>query len=264
MSSDHDHCQGAEIMNRDFPPRFTRTVDLYGEEGFARLRQRGAVVVGLGGVGAHTVVALARSGIGRLKLIDFDRITVSSLNRHPVAGPADVGRLKTEVLAAWVHSICPDTMVEAVAAHVSCDNLHELVPLDERELFPVLVDCIDKLEDKADLLAHGVRHGWRTLASLGAAGKIDPGELRSGDLFDSRVCRLARVLRRKLRDREVGPGQVRAVWSLEAPVPPLEGAPGEGLPDEPDVQRRQPSNIMLPGMVGFALAAEATRMLTEG
>lgn len=264
MSSDHDHCQGAEIMTRDFPPRFTRTIDLYGEEGFARLRQGGAMVVGLGGVGAHTVVALARSGIGRLKLIDFDRITVSSLNRHPVAGPADVGRLKTEVLAAWVHTICPDTIVEAVVAHVSHDTMDELVPLDERELFPVLVDCIDNVEAKADLLAHGVRHGWRTLASLGAAGKVDPGELQLGDLFDSTICPLARQLRRKLRDREVGPDQVRAVWTLEAPVPRIESKPGQGLPDDPALRRRQPSNIMLPGMVGFALAAEATRLLTEG
>jgi tRNA A37 threonylcarbamoyladenosine dehydratase len=238
-----------------FPPRFTRTVDLYGVEAFARIRRHGAFVVGLGGVGAHTAVALARSGIGRIKLVDFDRVTTSSLNRHPVAGPDDVGRLKTEVLAAWIAETCPDTAVEGVAACVDPDNVADLVPPNERELFPVLVDAIDSVDAKAALLAHGAEYGWNVICSLGAAGKVDGGKVRTGDIVDSKVCPLARKVRQKLRARGVERGQVQAVWSIEPPVPPVEVVPGEELPDEPRVRRRQPSNIMLPGMFGFALAA---------
>ncbi len=244
-----------------FPPRFTRTVDLYGAEGFTRIRHGGCVVVGLGGVGAHAVLALARSGVGRLKILDFDRVTTSSLNRHPVAGPADVGRLKTEILAAWIARHCPDTVVECVAACVDPDNVTEMIPDTERELFPVLIDCIDSVLSKVALLAHGVDFGWTVLSSLGAAGKRDGGSVRSGDLFESRVCPLARKVRRGLRRRGVGPGQIEAVWATELPVPAVAVAPGEELPDEPRVRRRQPSNIMLPGMFGFALAAAAIAAL---
>ena len=237
-----------------FTPRFTRTVDLYGPDAFARVRARGVIVVGLGGVGAHCAVALARSGVGRLKLIDFDRVTTSSLNRHPVAGPADVGALKTEVLASFFAATCPDTAVETVAQRVEPDNLDELVPQAEREPFPVLVDCIDSVSAKTALLIHGVAHGWRTVASLGAAGKCDGGLVRTGTLADTRVCPLARKVRQGVRAGETDPALIRAVWSEEAPRPPIT-APGE--------RRRQPSNMMVPGMFGFALAAEAMRLLAE-
>ena len=248
-------------MTHRFPPRFSRTVDLYGPAGFERLRRGGALVVGLGGVAAHCVVALARSGIGRLKLIDDDRVSLSSLNRHPVAGPADVGRLKTEILAAWVMRVCPDTSVEGVAARVEADNLAELVPANERELFPVLVDCIDSVPAKVALLAYGVEHGWRVLSSLGAAGRRDPGGVGCGDVFDSTVCPLARKVRQGLRERGVAPGQILAVWSVEAPRPPIAVPPAEAPAEEPGVRRRQPSNLMLPGMFGFALAAAAVDRL---
>ncbi|HOX24708.1 MAG TPA: ThiF family adenylyltransferase [Candidatus Krumholzibacteria bacterium] len=248
-------------MAASFPPRFTRTVDLYGPAGFGRLRRGGATVVGLGGVGAHCVVALARSGIGRLKLIDFDRITTSSLNRHPIAGPADVGRPKTEILAAWIARMCPDTRVEGVVARVEPDTVADLVPSGERELFPVLVDCIDSVAAKVALLAHGVEIGYRVLSSLGAAGKRDPGCLRCGDIFESEVCPLARKVRQGLREIGVGPGQVSAVWSVEPPVGPVAGTPDSASPDEAPGTRRQPSNLMLPGIFGFALAAAAADLL---
>ncbi len=234
-----------------YQPRFTRTVDLYGQEGFAAVRRGGALVIGLGGVGAHCAVALARTGIGRLKLLDHDRITASSLNRHPIAGPTDVGRLKTEILAAWLGATCPDTHVEAVVARVDAQNVGDLVATAERELFPVLIDCIDDVAGKTALLAHGVAHGWLVASSMGAAGKRDGGLVRAGDLFATRTCPLAKAVRRNLRRQGVGPGKIAAVWSDEAPVPPA----------DPHGERRQPSNQMLPGIFGFALAALAADML---
>ncbi len=251
------------MLSGDVPPRFARTADLYGQDGFARVRRGGAIVVGLGGVGAHCVAALARSGLGRLKLIDDDRISVTSLNRHPVAMPIDVGRLKTEILAAWVARACPDTRVEAVAARVGPASLGDLVPAAERELFPVLIDCIDSVEAKAALIEHGVRHGWRVLSSQGAAGKRDGGQVRTGDLMASEVCPLARAVRVRLRKAGIGPGQVTAVWSEELPAASILTEPGADA--EVSVRfRRQPSNAMLPGIFGFALAAAAVSALAAG
>lgn len=234
-------------------PRFSRTVDLYGADGFDRLRRGGAIVVGLGGVGAHCAAALARSGLGRLKLLDHDRITASSLNRHPVAGPDDVGRLKTEILAAWLQATCPQTAVEAVVARLQETNLGELVPTDERERFPVLIDCIDDVAAKTALLRYGVVHGWHVFSSMGAGGKRDGGQVRVGDLYSAQVCPLARAVRQRLRRLGVGPGQVAVVWSKEPPLPPRDPRCG-----------RQPSSQMLPGIFGYALAALAVARLAAG
>ena len=253
-------------MHEIHSPRFSRTVDLYGPDGFARLRGGGALVVGLGGVGAHCAVALARSGIGRLKLLDHDRITISSLNRHPVAGPQDVGRLKTEILAAWIAQVCPDTSVEAMVARVEEGNVGLVIPPTERELFPALVDCIDDVAGKAALLAHGAVHGWRVLSSMGAAGKRDAGQVRTGDLFATGVCPLAKAVRRRARRLGVRPGQVRAVWSQESPATTPGNRQPQGRPEDiaaPERHRRLPSNQMLPGIFGLALAAMAVELLCD-
>ena len=111
-----------------FPPRLTRTVDLYGDEGMTRIRAAGVVVVGVGGVGAHAAVALARSGVGRLHLIDDDVISISSLNRHPVAGLADLGRAKVDVLTEFIRATCPETEVNATAGRVTSESLESLLP----------------------------------------------------------------------------------------------------------------------------------------
>ncbi len=244
-----------------FPARFTRTVDLYGAAAFARIREGGVVVVGLGGVGAHAVVALARSGIGRLHVLDFDQVTTSSLNRHPCAGPADVGRDKTDVLAAFLAVTCPETTVTMTAARVTATTVGELLPAARQRQHAVLVDAIDSVPDKVALLAHAAPRRWATVCSLGAAGKRDGGAVRAGSLADSRVCPLARVVRRGLRAAGVDPAGIDAVWSEEPPLGPVTAAPGAHLPQEPGVTRRQPSNMMLPGMFGYALAARALERL---
>ncbi len=244
-----------------FPPRFTRTVDLYGHDGMARIRAAGIVVVGLGGVGAHAAVALARSGIGRLHLIDFDVISTSSLNRHPVAGPDDVGRPKTTVMLDFLAATCPDTAVSEARERATAGNLQTLLPADQRDAFRVVIDAIDAVADKIALIVHAAGQGRRVVCSAGAAGKVDPGLVRAGTLADTRVCPLARKVRKGVRVAGLEAGAIAAVWSEEEPRPPVVAPAGGDLPDEPGVTRRQASNMMLPGMVGYALAAQAIRLV---
>lgn len=237
--------------------RFTRTIDLYGTAGFARIRAGGVAIAGLGGVGAHCAVALARSGVGRLLLVDFDRVSTGSLNRHPVAGPADVGRLKTDVLGEWAREICPDTEVAALGEFLAPETLASLLPPSLREPYPVLVDAIDGLNCKVSLLLHGLAHGWITLSSMGAAAKGDPGLVRVADIEATRVCPLARQVRSRLRRRGAR-GGVTCVYSEESPVASLEPDPEDIDPDRRGrIRRRQPSNMSLPGIFGYALAAVA-------
>ncbi|MBT3317724.1 tRNA threonylcarbamoyladenosine dehydratase, partial [bacterium] len=114
-----------------FPDRFTRTIDMYGEEGFAKIRNASVAVIGLGGVGSHAATALARGGIGSIKLVDFDLLTVSSLNRHPCASLADVGRAKTDILAEFLNKTCPDTAVNPIKEFFhtdTCDKIFSPIP----------------------------------------------------------------------------------------------------------------------------------------
>lgn len=251
-------------MPAPFPPRFTRTVDLYGPAAFARVRDGGVVVVGLGGVGSHAAVALARSGVGRLHLIDHDRVSTSSLNRHPCAGPPEVGQPKTEVLARFLAATCPDTSVTWRTGRLTPQDVGAVLGAAIRSDHAVVVDAIDSVRDKVALLAHALGHQWAVICSLGAAGKRDAGAVRTGSLADSRVCPLARIVRRELRAAGADAHQVAAVWSEEPPLGPVGAPPGGSLPDEPGVTRRQPSNMMLPGMFGYALAALALTALGEG
>ncbi|MEZ4386014.1 MAG: ThiF family adenylyltransferase [Candidatus Krumholzibacteriia bacterium] len=244
-------------MPGPFPPRLTRTVDLYGPDGMARIRSAGVVVVGLGGVGAHAAVALARSGIGRLHLVDDDVITTSSLNRHPVAGPADLGRSKAEVLATFIAATCPETDATLAVARVTAASLPTLLPEAGREVHGVVIDAIDGVVEKIALIVHAAGQGRQVVCSAGAAGKVDPGLIRTGTLGQTRVCPLARKVRHGVRQAGLDAGAIAAVWSEEDPRPPIDAPPGTHLPDEPGVTRRQASNMMLPGMVGYALAALA-------
>ena len=240
----------------DLPLRFNRTVGLYGADGFARIRAARAVVVGLGGVGAHAAAALARSGIGTLLLIDGDVVTTTSLNRHPCAGGHDVGRPKTLVLAEFLRRTCPDTAVEtrdAVWGAATADDLFTPQPV-------LVIDAIDDLPAKVHLIARCVADGAIVIASMGAARRADPAALRSGDVMETRGCPLATRLRRLLRDAGVT-GGVPCVWSVETPReferPATEVREGVEAPllDRIDDRKPLPSGMCLPGIFGYAAAA---------
>jgi len=237
----------------DFPERFVRTVALYGPERFARIRAARAVVVGAGGVGSHAAVALARSGIGALTVIDPDVITPSSLNRHPCAGPQDVGSRKTTVLAEFLERTCPDTAFRSISAFVHADNAAELLPRRP----DLVIDAIDALGPKAALLAWCLRRGWPVVSSMGAAGHTGVSAVRSGDLWASRRCPLARRVRRLLR-REGLQQPLPCVWSEETPAAPLDdGGENETRPalQRGRPRRPLPSGMALPGIFGYAVAS---------
>lgn len=237
--------------------RHRRTVGLLGPGGFRRLRSSRVAVIGLGGVGAHAAIALARSGVGHLLLDDFDLVTESSLNRNPLLGPDDVGLPKADTMAGRLQRDCPDTRVGARREffhHDTADAILKPAP-------DLVVDAIDSLNPKVALLEECSRRGVPVVSSMGASGRTDPAAVRVGDLMDSRCCPLARQVRKRLRKRGMGRG-ARAVWSVEPDrMEPMEPEAAERTLDRGRARNALPSLITMPGIFGYACAAEAMRML---
>ena len=253
MPDDSSASKGPEV-----PPQFTRTVDMLGLEGFERLRRAFVVVVGLGGVGSHAAVALARSGVGRLRLVDFDDVTWSSLNRHAVATPDDVGQLKVEVVGRFVERIHPRLVVEPVDAFFDADSADALLAGEP----DVVVDAIDGLTPKVALLRSCVEQGLSVVSSMGAAARSDPSKVRVGPIFESQGCPLARKVRQRLRRLGVT-GGITAVYSVEPGRDPLPPDETEARLDRGRVRNRLPSLSTIPGIFGYALASVVIRDLAE-
>lgn len=168
----------------------------------------------MGGVGSHCVNMLARSGVGRIRIIDFDQVTLSSLNRHAVASLKDVGTSKAEAMKKRLGEIVPWCEIEAIAEMFIGTSADQL--LSGNPTF--VVDCIDDVNTKAELIAYCVHHKYPILASLGAGGKADPTRLRIAALSDCINDPLAQKLKWKLKKHQVSADDVTCVFSIEKPV----------------------------------------------
>jgi len=247
------------VNSSGYPERFKRTLDLYGEDGFVKIRAAHVMVCGLGGVGAHAAVALARSGLGTLTLVDFDAVTASSLNRSPAATERDIGRPKAEVIRDHLRATCPWTETRAVRAFVHTDTANELLtpPPDW------VADAIDSLNPKVALLEQCVRREVPVASSMGAAGRTDVSLVRSGDLWESRRCPLASRVRKFLRRKGID-SPIPCIWSEERPREVLPPDLDDRMLERGRVRNRLPSGIALPGIFGYALASLILDRLASG
>ena len=194
-------------MNDD---RYSRTLKLIGEEGLARLRTASVIVIGNGGVGSYAAEACARAGIGHLTFMDGDVVVPSNLNRQLVALTSTVGRNKAEVMAERARDISPDTEVTSLARFYTVDD-----ELDLRQ-YDWVIDAIDDVDAKTELICRASELGVNIISAMGAAGKFGT-DFKVADLSATSVCPLARVMRRRLRDR--GIEHLPVVFSEEKPVP---------------------------------------------
>jgi tRNA A37 threonylcarbamoyladenosine dehydratase len=181
---------------------------------FEKLENSFVVVVGLGGVGSHAVNMLARSGVSRLRIIDFDQVTLSSLNRHAVATMEDVGLSKAEVLKRTLLKIVPWCDIEAIAEMFKGEAADRL--LGGKPDF--VLDCIDDVSTKAELIAYCVNNGIKVLTSMGAGGKADPTRIRIASLADCIHDPLASKIKWKLKKHNVQSEDVLSVFSIEKPL----------------------------------------------
>lgn len=253
--------------------RFDRTARLLGDEGIARLGASTVTVFGVGGVGSYAAEALVRSGVGRVILVDYDRICVTNVNRQVHAMKGTLGKAKVEVMAERLRAINPDATIEARAEFYSAEtSARLLVPEPD-----VVIDAIDNVAAKMHLIATCVREKLRCVSSMGAAARLDPTMVRVSDLSDTRIDPFARDLRRNLRRKHdldcTKPTGIWAVYSEEPPVEPHELAyddgafrcvcPGghNGINDCEHKHRVEGSVAFVPSVFGATAASLAVKML---
>ncbi|EGL55954.1 hesA/MoeB/ThiF family protein [Methylophaga aminisulfidivorans MP] len=201
-------------------PLFERTHILIGDEGIEKLQNSHIFLAGIGGVGSYTAEALARMGVGKMTLVDHDVVSGSNMNRQLVALRSTVDVLKAKVIAERIKDINPDCQVTLITDFLTPES----IPTVLSQGYDVVIDAIDSLSSKAALLETAWRNEMTVFASMGAGGKLDPTQVKTGDLMDTSICKLAKHLRGQLRKRGVGRG-IQTVYSLEAPLPPLPPEP---------------------------------------
>lgn len=193
--------------------QFVRNEQFFGDAGQSLIRNSRVVVVGVGGVGSHCAVSLARSGVGNIRLIDFDRVTVSSLNRHASARRSEVGFTKVASLKNFIHSFAPECEVDAVEALFNYESAAELISDFKPDW---VVDAIDNLATKADLLAYCYENKIKVICACGSAAKCDPTRLRISTVENSSEDPLARAIRQRLRlNRGLSNTGIPVVYSTE-------------------------------------------------
>lgn len=257
------------MIDLSYENRFGGLARIYGPGALDLLRGAHIMVVGVGGVGSWAVEALARSGIGRLTLVDLDDVCATNTNRQLPALDPEWGRLKVEVLADRVRRINPDAEVAARADFFTEKSAPALLAAGPG----LVVDAIDSVADKVALVAACGRAGIPLLVSGGAGGKTDPTKVRWGDLGKEQGDALLKAVKRGLRARGLGPDArglwgVECVFSEEAPVLPWEVCEAVPRPEAGGSARIDCATgfgaaSFATGAFGFTLASRAVRRLLE-
>ena len=230
---------------------FCRTELLVGEEGINKLHNSKVIVFGIGGVGSFVVEALTRAGVGNVLLVDNDTICISNLNRQIHATQATVGMIKVEAMKERVISINPKCNVEAKQVFITADNISEIIPSD----VDYVVDAIDTVTSKLALAEYCYKNNINIISSMGTGNKMDPTQFRVSDVFKTKVCPLAKVMRHELRKR--GVKKLKVVYSEEMPMTPDNGRA------VPSAKRQTPGSIsFVPPVAGMIIGGEVIKDLT--
>ena len=246
--------------------QFSRTQLLLGQEGMEKLFQARVAVFGIGGVGGYTVEALARSGVGTLDLIDDDRICLTNLNRQIFATRKTVGQYKVDIAQQRILEINPKAVVHTYKTFYA----PQTAELFDFTQYDYVVDAIDTVTGKLELVEQAEKAGVPIISSMGAGNKMDPTAFEVADIYETSVCPLARVMRRELKRR--GIRKLKVVYSKEPPMTPIDDMaiscrtncicpPGTA---RKCTQRRQVpgSNAFVPSVVGLIIAGEVVKDLS--
>lgn len=196
--------------------QFSRTELLLGKEAMEKLKNAKVAVFGIGGVGGYVCEALVRSGVGAFDLIDDDKVCLTNLNRQIIATRKTVGKYKTDVMKDRILEINPDARVEVHKCFFLPENADEF-PFEE---YDYIVDAVDTVTAKISLVMKAQEMNVPIISSMGAGNKLDASQFRVADIYKTKVCPLAKVMRRELKKR--GVKKLKVVYSEEQPTRPVE------------------------------------------
>ena len=229
---------------------FSRTELLIGPEKFRRIKKASVMVFGVGGVGSHCIEALARTGVGKLILVDNDKVSVTNINRQSIAFHSTVGEYKTQVMKRKILDICPDTEVETHEVFVLPDNVDSI--LDCRPDY--MLDAIDTVTAKLALAKKAKEYNIPIISSMGTGNKLHGEMFEIEDISRTSVCPLCKVMRRELKKQ--GITHLKVLYSKEKPVK----TDPDKMEEDPGTRRSLPGSIsFVPPVAGLLIAGEVIR-----
>ena len=200
--------------------RFSRTVRVIGEENMNKIQNSSVIVFGLGGVGGAAAESLVRAGVGRIGIVDKDVVDITNINSQIIATDDTVGMKKTDALENRLLSINPDLKIDKYDLFY----LPETADSVDLTKYNFIVDCIDNVTAKLELIVRAERVGIPIISSMGTGNKLHPELLEISDINKTSVCPLARVMRRELKKRNIS--KLTVVYSKEEPVKTDSSVPG--------------------------------------
>ncbi len=244
--------------------RFLRTELLLGRDSLDLLQSATVVVAGLGAVGSYAVEGLARSGVGNLRIVDMDTVKKSNINRQLYALESTLGRNKTEAARERIKDINPRCRVETLNLFVHHDTMEEVL----KEPVSFVIDAIDSLNPKVELLTSAYKRNLPVVSSMGAALRTDALKIKTGDIFSTHSCPLAKMVRKRLRNRGVGYG-IHCVYSTEKVTFEYKKSEGNTMDEGPEYKRGRERRALgslstIPGIYGLILANMVIDGLTRG
>lgn len=244
----------------------SRTELLIGKDALDKLAKSKVMVFGVGGVGSFTVEALARAGVGNLILVDDDTVCLTNLNRQIHATYKTISKNKVEVIKERVLSVNRNCNVETIQVFVTPDNLEEIIPDD----VDYVVDAIDTVSAKIALAVYCEQKGIKLMSSMGTGNKLNPAEFKVADIYNTKVCPLAKVMRYELRKR--GVKKLKVVYSEEMPRKPKvedvvtckTGCVCTGGTKKCSAKRQIPGSVsFVPPVAGMIIASEVVKDLIK-
>lgn len=245
--------------------QFSRTELLLGKEAMEKLKNARVAVFGIGGVGGYVCEALVRSGVGAFDLIDDDKVCLTNLNRQIIATRKTVGKYKTDVMWERILEINPDASVQTYKCFFLPENATEF-PFEK---YDYIVDAVDTVTAKIELVMKAQEMQVPIISSMGAGNKLDASQFRVADIYKTKVCPLAKVMRRELKKR--GVKKLKVVYSEEKPIRPIEDMSiscrtncicPPGAKHKCTERRDIPGSVaFVPSVVGMILAGEVIKDL---
>lgn len=223
--------------------RFSRSARVMGQVALDKLKNSSVIVFGLGGVGGAAAESLARAGVGRIGIVDKDMVDITNINRQIIATEDTIGMSKTDAMEKRLFSINPDLIID----RYDLFYLPETADKIDLKKYDFILDCIDNVTAKIELISRAKALGVPVISSMGTGNKLHPEMLEISDISKTSVCPLARVMRRELRSR--GIDKLPVVYSKEEPVKTGSSVPG--------------STSFVPPVAGYLMTSYVVRKLIE-